>query len=262
MNLETLCNQVVDLVKNVGGFIKNSKPVGIETKSVNNFVTAIDKSSEEQLVAGLLKILPESGFITEEKTIDKKGIRYNWIIDPIDGTTNFIHGLPPYSISIGLLDCEELVLGVVLEISGWECYYAWSGSKAYRDGVEIHVSQAAKVTDSLVVAGFPYGNQEYLNAFIKTFEHFIHVSHGVRRLGSAAADMVYVACGRLEVFYEYGLSPWDVAGGIVILRQAGGRVSDFAGGSNYLFGGEIVASNGLIHTEFLENINRFMKSKF
>jgi myo-inositol-1(or 4)-monophosphatase len=176
----------------------------------------------------------------------------------LDGTTNFIHGLPPFAISIALLDGSEIVMGVVYEMGLKECFYSWKGGGSYLNGKRISVSKAGKVNDSLIATGFPYYNYTYLDNFMTTVKFFMENSHGLRRLGSAATDIAYVACGRFEAFYEYGLNPWDVAAGIIILEQAGGKVSDFKGGTNYLYGGEIIATNGTIHDEFLRVINRLM----
>ncbi|MBN1180675.1 MAG: inositol monophosphatase [Bacteroidales bacterium] len=254
MNLEKLCDEVREIVKATGKFIKEEatklKQESIEVKGANNFVTHVDKASEEKLVAGLQKILPEAGFLVEEETISKKGEKYNWVIDPIDGTTNFIHGLPPHAISIGLLRDTKVVLGVILEIVSEECFYAWEGSKAYLDGKEIHVSNKKTVKDSLIATGFPYTDFHRIAPFFKTMEYFMHNSHGLRRLGSAAVDMAYVACGRFDAFYEYGLNPWDIAAGIIIIQQAGGKISDFQGGENFFYGRELIASNSYIFEEF------------
>ena len=198
----------------------------------------------------LRKLLPESGFITEEGTAFESGEKFRWVIDPLDGTTNFIHGAPPYAVSIGLLENDEIVLGVVYEITRDECFYAWKGSKAMLNGREIHVSEAATTNESLIVTGFPYGEVKNSDAFIETIKYLMVHSHGIRRLGSAATDLSYVAAGRFEAFWETGLSPWDVAAGILILQQAGGKVSDFHGGNNYLFGGQIVATNKNYFDEF------------
>ncbi len=252
-----------DLVKSTAIFIEGEKAkhgdLGIEVKGRHNYVTSVDKNSERMLVKGLLDILPGSGFITEEGTASDKNERFKWIIDPIDGTTNFIHGLPPYAISIALMDNDEIVVGVIYELGMKECFYAWKGSPAYLNGREISVSKVTTLSDSLIATGFPYTNFKYLERFMETLIFFMENSDGLRRLGSAATDIAYTACGRFEGFYEYGLNPWDVAAGILILKQAGGKVSDFDGGSDYLFGGEIVASNEFVFEEFQRTIEKFMK---
>lgn len=261
IQLETICHQVCDLSREVGHFIRNENKKFtvdlIEVKGKNDFVTYVDKASEKKLVEGLLKILPEAGFITEENTLSVKGLVYNWIIDPLDGTTNFIHSLPCYAISIALVRNEEPVMGVVYEINLDECFYAWENANAYLNGKVISVSKASKLADALIATGFPYYNYNRLDEYMELFRHLMQTTHGLRRLGSAATDLAYVACGRFEAFYEYNLNPWDVAAGAIIVKQAGGKVTDFSGGNNFIFGKEIVASNPIIFEEFLSTVKRF-----
>ncbi len=262
MDLENICKQTIKLSRDVGNFINSnlnhiSSDI-IEVKSKNSFVTFVDKTAERQLVEGLSKILPDAGFITEEKTIDKDGERYNWIIDPLDGTTNYIHGVPPYSISIGLTDNNEVILGVIIELCLNECFYAWKGGKAWLNNKIIEVSNIPVLAESLLATGFPYCEFSRLEEYISLFTYLMEESHGLRRLGSAAVDLAYVACGRFEGFFEYGLNPWDVAAGKIIIEEAGGRVTDFSGKNNSLFGEEIVATNKLIYNEFQKVVEKFM----
>jgi myo-inositol-1(or 4)-monophosphatase len=262
INLENLCVEVKSLAIETGSFIlkeqKRFSSEDIQSKGLHNYVTYVDTTSEEKLVKGLKILLPEAGFIVEEGTAKEKGERFNWIVDPLDGTTNFIHGLPPYAISIALADGDEIILGVVYEINFNECYYAWKDSPSFLNGREIMVSKTDKVSKSLIATGFPYTNFERIEPFMYSMRYFMKNSHGVRRLGSAATDLAYVASGRFEAFYEYGLNPWDVAAAVLIIRQAGGRVCDFSGGDNWLFGKEIVASNNAIFDEFSEIIRSIM----
>jgi myo-inositol-1(or 4)-monophosphatase len=266
IDYQGLCSQVCDIVKQAGEFIRKEGEAfsaqSVEVKGLHNFVSYVDKGAEELIIGRLQEILPEAGFIAEEGTCTIRGDRFNWVIDPLDGTTNFIHGLPPHSVSIGLLENNCPVLGVVYEVSLDECFYAWKESPAYLNGKEIHVSDRTKVQDALVATGFPYCDYHLMRSYIDCLEHFLHHSHGVRRLGSAAVDLAYVACGRFEAFYEYGLNPWDVVGGAFILQQAGGRLSDFSGGNNYIFGKELVATNGAIFDEFLQVIQKFLIQRF
>ncbi len=262
MNLENICQQVIDLTKSVGEFILSEKNnithLNVEEKGSHDFVTYVDKTSEQKLVDELTKILPEAGFIAEEGTSVKKGDIYNWIIDPLDGTTNFIHGLTPFAISIALMENNKIILGVVHELGLDECFYAWKDSPAFLNGEIIKVSEKTKIADSLIATGFPYYDYKRIKPFLESLEYFMENSHGVRRLGSAATDLAYVACGRFEAFYEYSLSPWDVAAGAFIVQQAGGKVSDFKGENNYLFGKEIIATNSFVFDNFLKNIKRIM----
>jgi len=258
MHLPDIAQQVIELSKQVGGFIRQERVKfnsdAVEYKGVNDMVSYVDKEAEIQIVAALEKILPEAGFITEEKTTSKTGERYTWIIDPLDGTTNFIHGLPVYSVSIALQDHDELVLGVVYEINQDECFYAWKGAHAYLNGKEIKVTNTPTVAGTLVATGFPYYNFEKQEAYIGLFTELMRSCHGLRRLGSAAVDLAYTACGRFDAYYEYNLNSYDMAAGIVIVRQAGGHVSNFSGGTDLFNTREVVATNGKITDEFLDLI--------
>jgi myo-inositol-1(or 4)-monophosphatase len=263
MNYEYICKLVITAMADAGRFIqaeseKFSKD-NIEVKGLHNFVSYVDKGAEKILVEELSDILPEAGFIAEEGTKNSNGEQLKWVIDPLDGTTNFIHGVPPYSISVALMDGDEVVLGVVHELNLNEVFYAWKGSPAYKDNKEIKVSSVNAVQDSLVATGFPYYDFDKMNSYLESLAYFLQHSHGARRMGSAAVDLAYVACGRYEAFYEYSLQPWDVAAGAFILQQAGGKVCDFKGGNNFIFGKELVATNGLIHKEFLEVVQKFIK---
>lgn len=262
MNKKDICSQVVALATSTGAFIREQRKHfsidKVETKGLHDFVSYVDKESEKMIVDGLSKLLPSAGFIAEEGTGEQKAEGLNWIIDPLDGTTNFIHGLPPYSISIALIDNKELVLGVIYEITLDECFYAWGNGKAYMNGHEISVSDIGNVNNSLIATGFPYYDYKRIEPFMKSMEHFMRYSHGLRRLGSAATDLAYVACGRFEAFYEYSLQPWDVAAGAFIVEQAGGKVSDFTGGQNYIYGKEIIAANSKVFKPFLDIVSNYM----
>lgn len=259
--LEKLTLEVCELVKETGKFLASEINLlnmnDIETKGLHDFVTRVDKASEKMLITGLRKILPDAGFIAEESPGLKPNEKYNWIIDPLDGTTNYIHGIPLFSISIGLTKGSEIIAGVVYEINSNECFYAWEGSPAFLNGKMISVSQRAEINQGLFATGFPYHDFSKLDPYLGFFKYLIQQSHGVRRLGSAAVDLAWVACGRFEGFYEYGLNPWDVAAGAIIVQQAGGKVSDFSGNRNYLFGKEIVATNGFVHNNFMDALKVF-----
>ncbi|MES2396536.1 MAG: inositol monophosphatase family protein [Bacteroidota bacterium] len=261
--MQKLCQDVCKLTKQVGMFIKSERlkfsTESVEIKGKNDFVSYVDKTAEQKLVEGLALLLPESGFIAEEGTSSKKGEIYNWIIDPLDGTTNFIHGIPCFAISIALTRNNKLVLGVIYEINLDECFYAWEGSKAYLNEKEISVSKTQKLADSLIATGFPYYNYERQDEYMELFKHFMKNTRGLRRLGSAATDLAYVACGRFDGFYEYSLRAWDVAAGAFIVQQAGGTVTDFQGNDNYIFGEEIVAGNKACFDEFLGSVKTYFK---
>jgi myo-inositol-1(or 4)-monophosphatase len=254
MNLNTITIEVAKLAKKVGAYIKtqhnNISDTDIEHKGLHDLVTFVDKEAEHRIVKGLTKILPEAGFIAEENQALKKKEAYNWIIDPLDGTTNFIHGVPVFSVSIALALNDEVISGVIYEINQDECFYAWKNGGAYLNNKRILVSSTKKLNDSLIATGFPYADYTRLKHYLGLFEELMKSTRGLRRLGSAAVDMAYLACGRFDVFYEYGLNPWDVAGGIIIVKEAGGHVTDFKGGEDFLFGREIIASNNQVYTEF------------
>jgi myo-inositol-1(or 4)-monophosphatase len=258
--LEKITKQVTEVAREAGAFIRqerqNFDADRIEYKGLNDLVSYVDKTAELQIVAALRKVLPEAGFITEEKTSTTLADRYNWIIDPLDGTTNFIHGLPVFSVSIGLQEYDKLVAGVVYEVNQDECFYACSDTPAYLNGKEIKVSKAPSISQSLIATGFPYYDFEKQPQYIALFAELMRNCHGLRRLGSAAVDLAYTACGRFDAYYEYNLNAWDVAAGIVILQQAGGEVVNFGGGSEVLDTRELLATNGKLTAEMLEVIQR------
>lgn len=258
MNLVALERNVVELCLEVGAFMSKEQEgfdlSKIEQKgSSSNLVSYVDKESERRLVEKLSAFLPGAGFIAEEGTDKIGNNEYRWIIDPLDGTTNYLHGLPLYAISIGLQKNEQMVLGIVYDVSRKECFHAIEGHQAKCNGKEIKVSSIKTLEECLLATGFPYYHSEKKEDYLEIIKVFLESTHGIRRLGSAAIDLAYVACGRLDGFFEYNLKAWDVAGGTFIVQQAGGTVSDFKGGSNYIFGGELCAGNQA-HAQMLEVI--------
>jgi myo-inositol-1(or 4)-monophosphatase len=258
--LQQITNQVTEVAREAGEFIRQERksfdPERIEFKGLNDLVSYVDKTAEQKIVAALQKVLPEAGFITEEKTTTKVGERYNWVIDPLDGTTNFIHGLPVFSVSIALQEYDQMVAGVVYEVNQDECFYASTDTPAYLNGSEIKVSKAPTISDSLLATGFPYYDFSKQAQYINLFAELMKSCHGLRRMGSAAVDLAYTACGRFESFYEYNLNSWDIAAGIVIVKQAGGDVVNFSGGSEVINSRELLATNGKITGEMLEMIRK------
>ncbi|MFK7970586.1 MAG: inositol monophosphatase [Bacteroidia bacterium] len=256
--LHDLHAQIPALIKRAGAFalkeFKSFSSKHIEFKGKNNMFTYVDVRTEEILKEGLNELLPGAGFINEESDNQEGETDYTWIIDPIDGTTNFIHGVPLFAICVALQYQDEIMLGYIYEVSHDEMYSAVVGEGAFLNDEPIRVSVAPTLSDSLVGTGFPYrqgpGYEDYLRLVTKVLKE----THGMRRLGSAAIDLAYVAAGRLEGFLEFGLSPWDVAAGALIVQEAGGTVTDFKGGDNYIFGKRIIATNGLIHNEAVEII--------
>lgn len=262
-DLRLIEKQTIEACMEVGKFIRyegeNFDRSRIELKnSFNNLVSYVDKESEKRLVKSLSSIIPGSGFIGEEGTDIKSTNGFEWIIDPLDGTTNFTHGFPPFAISVGLSKNKKMVVGIVLEIGKDECFHSYEGGPAYCNDKEIHVSAVKSLDAALLATGFPYYHLGRTDEYLNIIKLFLKETHGIRRLGSAATDLAYVACGRLEGFFEYNLNPWDVAAGGFLVQQAGGIVTDFKGGDNFLFGGEMCAGNA-VHGEMLRVIGENWK---
>lgn len=261
MNYSDICQKAISTIKKTGAYILNERqgftPDLVETKSLNSLVSFVDKIAEEQLVANLGKLVPNAGFIAEEGTSTQVGDAYNWVIDPLDGTTNFIHGIPLYSISVALTLNGFPVIGIVYEINLDECFYAWENSPAYLNGQEISVTKTTQLSDTLLATGFPYHDFDNMDGFLESLRYFMENTRGLRRLGSAAVDLAYVACGRFDGFYEYGLNPWDVVAGAFIVERAGGKSGFFTDRTAYTDGSEILATNGLIHAEMQQLIAKF-----
>lgn len=260
MNLDKILADVCSIARTAGSFLKseihNISGKNIETKSEHDFVTYVDKASEKFLIEELSSIFPEAGIIAEESHKEKNDKQFNWIIDPLDGTTNYIHGMAPYAVSIALTDHGKEILGVVYEVNLDECFSAHINGKAFLNNKIINVSETSALSRSFVATGFPSKDYSKLTEYLELLKGIMFDSHGVRRLGSAATDIAYVACGRFDLFYEYNLSSWDVAAGSLIVQQAGGRVTDFNGRNNYLFGKEIITSNSLVHQEFMNLLQK------
>lgn len=256
---KNICECCIPHIREVGQFIRNELgrvlEEQIEEKDRNSLVSYVDKEAEQKLVTACREILPEAGFITEEGTVEQGTGGALWIIDPLDGTSNFLHGIPHFAISIGLEIAGEIVLGIVLNVVPDECYWAWKDGGAYMNGTPIHVSTTPRLNSALIGTGFPYDIRE-VKPLMEALEQFVRNGRGVRRMGAAALDLVFVAIGRLDVYYEKSLSIWDVAGGTIIVTEAGGLVSDFSGNPNQLIDNGILVSNPHIHQEALDIISK------
>lgn len=263
MDLEKITAEVSALARFTGEFVRNAaanfSTESIEYKGLNDMVSYVDKETEIRLVEGLRRILPEAGFIAEEGTVQQaQNQEFAWIIDPVDGTTNYMHGLPIFAISIALQQNDKIISGVVYEINRDECFMAWLGGGAYLNEKPIKVSSAKYLKDSLIATGFPYYDFDLMENYINILKELMQKSHGLRRLGAAAVDLAYTACGRFEGFFEYNLKPWDVAAGTLIVQEAGGIVTDFKGGNDFVFGRELIAGCGMF-SELEEVITRNWK---
>jgi myo-inositol-1(or 4)-monophosphatase len=259
---QEICNSAREVVQEVVYFIKSEFDKfdrnKIEKKGFNDLVSYVDKTAEEKLVAGLQPLIPEAGFILEEAD-DIASDRYKWIIDPLDGTTNFVHGLPVFAISVALMDRDQVIVGIVHDVFHDDCYHATADGPAFCREEVIKVSSAQSLGDSLIATGFPYYDFEKIQAYLDILKSLMQKSHGLRRMGSAAMDLVFVATGKMEAYFEYNLNSYDVAAGALIVDRAGGKVSDFKGGTDYIFGRQILASNGHIHSDMLDEIGERWK---
>ena len=255
LNLEEICKEVRQIAREAGAFLKTESAKfdrgRVEEKSAHNYVSYVDQESERRLIERLSVLLPGCGFIAEEGSGNLSDEEYCWVIDPLDGTSNYIHDMAPYAVSIALRNREELLLGVVYEVCRDECFYAWKGSKAYLDGREIHVSDVSVLDKAFVALGFPYDSDRYRPMALGLVDRLYGFAGGTRLLGSAAAEICYIAAGRFEARIESYLGPWDVAAAGLILQQAGGRITDFSGGNTWTDAVEVLASNGTIHSVIL-----------
>lgn len=258
-DISTLLEPVKDVANKAAQFIhqerENFTSDKIEIKGLNDLVSYVDKGAEKLIVKELSQLMSDVGFIVEENSAS--GIKdYNWIVDPLDGTTNFIHGIPCYAVSIALEYKGDVLIGVVHEVSRDECFYAVKNMGAFLNGKKIQVSSNKTLSDSLIATGFPIYNFSKQENYLNVLRELMQKTHGIRRIGAAAVDLCYVACGRVDAFYEYNLNAWDVAAGALIIKEAGGTVTDFTNGPNWLFGKELIATNGLVKTEFSELIHK------
>ena len=229
----------------------------VDRKGAADFVTFVDKSSERLIIERLSSAFPGHSFYAEESSRSAAG-GWRWIIDPLDGTTNYIHGVPVFSIALALEHEGEILLGLVFDPVHDELFSAEKGDGARCNGEPIRVSLIRDPSLALLATGFPFKQKHNLGKFLASFEElFLQVS-GIRRMGSAALDLCHVACGRFEGFWELGLAPWDVAAASLIVTEAGGRISDFRGGDKAIWSGNVVASNGHLHELLLAAARRHL----
>ncbi len=221
-----------------------------ELKGEHDLVTAADRASEQLIVDRLKAAYPSHHIMAEEGGETMGSSEYRWYVDPLDGTTNFAHGFPVYNVTLALEHKGELIAGVIADPTRNEVFTAERGSGAFLNGDRIHVSNASNLTVALAGTGFP-SRKRHKNVNVHFFHQVSMVTHGVRRAGAAALDLAYIACGRLDMFWEFSLNPWDVAAGVLLIQEAGGKVSDMHGAPVSLNGPNILADNGLLHDETL-----------
>ncbi len=221
-------------------------------KGTSDLVSFVDQQAEAKLKLGLSAIFPEAQFIAEETSSNyaEVGDGYYWVIDPLDGTTNFLHKLPVFAVSVGLIYQKQPILGLIYEPNRDELFTAAKGNGAHLNGKPINVSPENSLSKSLLATGFPYYDFSYQDRYLDLLKELMRSSHGLRRMGAAAIDLAYTACGRFEGFFEANLKPWDVAAGKIIIEEAGGTVTNFSGGQDVIFTGEIIGA-GPIFSEFL-----------
>jgi myo-inositol-1(or 4)-monophosphatase len=241
----------------------NRSRMDIGLKGKNDLVTEADETAEEEIIKVIREAFPDDAILAEESASETALTdRRTWIIDPIDGTTNFAHGVPIYCVSIAMWENRSPQTALILEVCRDEWYTAEAGKGAWLNGKKISVSDISSPGESLLATGFPYRDLEIVDAYLELFKAFMHDTRGVRRPGSAAFDLCLVAAGRCDGFFEYGLSPWDVAAGSLLIREAGGMVTDWTGGEDWLFGRRIVTGNTPIHSFQLKKIREIIPEKY
>mgnify|MGYP002921677983 FL=1 len=258
LDLKQLTGDVCRIATEAGHFLKeerkNFRRESVVEKHAHDYVSYVDKESEVRIVKALSALLPEAGFITEEGSATYQDEPYCWVIDPLDGTTNYIHDEAPYCVCIALRSRTELLLGVVYEVCRDECFCAWRGGRAFMNGEEIHVSGVRDIKDAFVFAELPYNAQQYKQTALHLIDKLYGVVGGIRMNGSAAAAICYVAMGRFDAWAEAFLGKWDYSAAALIVQEAGGRVTDFCGNGHFMDGHHIIATNGYLHSVYQQLI--------
>ena len=287
-DLETITRLVCDIAREAGSYIRKERAgfsvEKVERKHAHDYVSYVDKGSEQLIVKALREILPEAGFITEEGTtkmddvskmeetssVNHQPSDFTWVVDPLDGTTNFIHGFAPYAVSIALCQGREIVIGVVYEIVSDECFYAWKGGGAYceirNEKGEMRNVKSLKVgmsgiNDALLCLQLPYNSDAYKPVIKRLIDHFYGNVGSIRMMGSAAIALCYVAAGRLDAYAERYIGQWDYMAGSLIVMEAGGCVTDYEGEDYFMEGDSVVATNGVIHQNLLEAVRQAEDSR-
>jgi myo-inositol-1(or 4)-monophosphatase len=243
------------ILDNLGKLSKDE----IDSKQASDFVTRVDRESEDIIIGVIKEQFPDHHFLAEESHKDNEPGKYRWIIDPLDGTTNFIHQYPAFAVSIALEHNSEIITGVIFDPLKNELFTAEKERGAFLNDNVIRVSQLNEMPLALITTGFPFRAKQLLDDYLRLFKNILIKVSDIRRAGSAALDLAHLACGRCDGFFEIGLSPWDVAAGSIIIKEAGGIISDFGGGNNYLSTGNIVAGTPFIHIAILNEVKRVFK---
>ena len=256
--LEELTQAVCKVARKAGAYIREERSKfsldRVERKHAHDYVSYVDKGSERLIVSALRELLPKAGFITEEGLAGHDAEQLLWVVDPLDGTTNFIHQYAPYAVSIALLQGKEVLVGVVYEICADECFYAWKGGGAFADGTRLHVG-SQQMQDALLCLQLPYNSAAYKPVIKRLIDRLYGNVGSIRMCGSAAMALCYVAAGRLDGYAEQYIGQWDYMAGSLIVMEAGGTVTDYSGSSDFTQGNSVVATNGLIQQDLLAVIN-------
>lgn len=251
---EKILKVAVKAAKRAGKYLKKvcGKIKEFEDKGGFDPVTEADKKSEEIIKQTILKTFPQHQITGEESGTTAQLSEFRWVVDPLDGTKNFLHGVPYFCISIAIFRGKDLFAGVIYNPLLDEIFWALKGKGAYRNNRSIRVSSIKKMEEALIVTGFPHRAKEHFEEYSKMFRKVFLKSQGIRRMGAAALDLAYTACGFFEGFFEMKLNPWDIAAGALLVKEAGGTVSDFEGGNSFFETGDILAANPYIHPKLLE----------
>ncbi len=259
--MDSYLDTAIAIAQEAGQILMAHSGVGFELKGDYDLVTAADRASEKLVVQRLQEHFPQHGIVAEEGGRAALEAEWRWYVDPLDGTTNFAHGYPLWNTTLALAHKGEVVAGVVYDPRNQELFAAERGGGARLNGAPIHVSKAPVLNDALVSTGFP-SRKRHQNVNIHFYYQLAMQTHGVRRGGSAAIDLAYTACGRLEAFWEFGLNPWDMAAGTLLVEEAGGKVSGMRGEALNLHGPHLLADNGLIHEETLHLFGEIFEGRF
>ena len=251
-----MLNIAVRAARKAGSIINRATMDGagleVRSKRQNDFVTRVDTAAEEAIIGIVRNAYPDHAVLAEESGAAEGSAEYQWIIDPLDGTTNFIHGFPQYAVSIGIRHRGALAHGVIYDPVKNELFTASKGGGAFLNDRRVRVSKCLRLADALVGTGFPFRELERIELYTKQLKNLMQKSAGVRRAGAAALDLAYVACGRLDAFWELGLSPWDMAAGVLMIQEAGGLVGDTRGDDGFMESGEIACATPKIFPTLLE----------
>jgi len=226
----------------------------IRKKAATDFISFVDESSEKKIIEIIYSFFPHHTVLAEEGGVVDKKSDYVWIIDPLDGTTNYLHSVPVFAISIALQYKNNTVLGVVYDPVHNDLFYAEKGKGTFLNDKSVRISQTQELKESFIATGFPFKSKHKLRGYLDVFQDIFNSSIGMRRMGAAAIDLAYVACGKFDGFWEIGLAPWDVAAGSILISESGGKVSDFWNNENFKDSSYILATNSYIHQEMGEKI--------